>query len=262
MSKKRGSRGSTKKCAVSLDVHDEVQMRRALDLSNVVGDKPTINSAMSRMMLRIEEEDRARMLRLAQSWVGGRSWSDSMIYDCMGEDDFPDDESLLGSMKSSRRLKLLNKKLFKRLNRDTKGKGKGRGKKRFELTDEQDEYWSNRHSLYPGEDFDNEDNYEESYKCIKFYDDIENELSVHEFNSLCDFNDFCQENGYHVGAVDYNNLVNNTVIHCCLDPLSKEYGENDVITDNSYGALYWSVSDDITKKTVQSLGSHVLNSID
>ena len=46
--------------------------------------------------------------------------------------------------------------------------------------------------------------------------------------------------------------MNNSVIHCCLDPISKESGENEIITDTSYGGLYWTVSDDITKKSEQS----------
>ena len=259
MSNKRGSRGKSKaKNAVVLKIKDEEQLHRTIDLLNVHGDKPHVNDVMVRIMERLDEEERVRMLNLARSWVG-RSWSDEMIYDCMGEDypgfdDEVDYEEISSKLSGrNRKLKALNKKLFKRMNRT---KGKGKGNKRYEpINEDTDDFWANRHSMYHGEvdDLDNEDNYEEGYKCIKFYHDIENELSVQEFDSLKEFNDFCGEHGYIMGTVDYNNLVNNPVVHCCLDPISLEYGEKEVVTDNSYGALYWSVSDDVTKKEEQSL---------
>ena len=166
----------------------------------------------------------------------------------MGE--YPDDDyedifyALSG--KSNRKLKLLNKKLFK------KPKKKYRGSE-----DDEDDYWNNRHTMFTHGEWndEDEDEYEEPYKCIKFYTDIENELSVREFYSLKEFNDFCTDNGYFISTVDYNNLVNWTVVHCCLDPISEEYGEHDLITDNSYGALYWTVSEDITKESENALGA-------
>jgi len=254
MSNKRGSRGKSKGSVVVLKIRNEEQLQRTLDLCGIIGDKPSINEVMARISARLDEEHRKELLAIARRWTGG--WSDAMIYDCMGEDDYPgfDDEEVLyerykGS-KSARKLKELNKKLFKRMN---KGERKS-GKKKYNRGSE-DDFWKHRHSMYHGEldDLDDEDDYEDSYKSIKFYDDIENELCFREFESLKDFDDFCRTKGYKVGPVDYNNLVNGTVIHCCLDPISKEYGENEVITDNSYGALYWTVSDDVTKKMEQSL---------
>ena len=50
-----------------------------------------------------------------------------------------------------------------------------------------------------------------------------------------------------MSTTDYNNLMQWSVIHCCLDPISVEYGDKEIITDNSYGGLYWTVSEDITK---------------
>ena len=260
MSNKRGSRGRSKSSnVVVLKIRNEAQLQRTLDLSNVVGDKPIINDVMARIISRLDEEHRQELLAVARRWTGG--WSDAMIYDCMGEDDYPgfdDEEAILerynGKM-SARHLKALNKKLFKRM-----GKGKGErkaGKKKYNRgSEDMDDFWKNRHTMYRNgelDSLDDEDNYEDGYKCIKFYDDIENELCFREFDSLKSFSDFCQTKGYRVGTVDYNNLVNNTVVHCCLDPISKEYGENEVITDNSYGALYWTVSDDLTKKAESSL---------
>jgi hypothetical protein len=92
---------------------------------------------------------------------------------------------------------------------------------------------------------DDEDNYEEAYKNIKFYPDVTNEMSAIEFNSLKEFSDYCDEHGYAVGTTDYDNLKNWGVIHCCLDPIDLEYGEFAIITDSSYGGLYWTVEKDL-----------------
>lgn len=261
MSNKRGSRGkSCSKCkfAVQLNVRNEEQLQRTLDLRGVKGNKPCINDVILRIVERLDAEEREEMLEMARSWQRGSSWSKNMLYNCMGEDICPcyDDDVYYGPYdeiyddlysKDSRRLKKLNKKLFRREN----GKKK-KGSKRYDYGyGSEDDYWSNRHTMFSDDEWSDED--DDSYKCIKFYSDIENELSVREFNSLKEFDDFCQENGYHLSATDYNNLVDWSVVHCCLDPISEEYGEHDIITDNSYGALYWTVSDDITKDKSNSL---------
>lgn len=268
MSNKRGKRGGSKSSKsaniVVLDVRNFEQMERTLDLRGIVGDKPVINSVMPLIVERLDDEERKEMLEMAKRWRKGKGWSSSMIYDCMGED-YPgcDDyggyeiydpyEELYSELGNSKRYKKLNKKLYKR-NGGKRGKNNDKDYRYYE---DEDDYWANRESMFThGEwsdnDLDNEDDYDEPYKCIKFYSDIENEMSVREFYSLKEFNDFCTENGYNVSETDRNNLINWSVVHCCLDPISLEYGENDVLTDNSYGALFWSVSDDLTKHEVMS----------
>lgn len=256
MSKNRGNRGkSKKKFAVQLIIRNDEQLRRTLDLCNVKANKPHVNDIICDIVERLERERNARIVSTIKSWRSkGCGWpSDAMLYNCMGEDYLDDgydpyEEVFDGlSGKSSRKMKLLNKKLFK---------GKNNKKKKYQY-DGEDDYWENRGTMYTNgewsdDELDDEDVYEPSYKCIKFYSDINNEMSVREFHSLKEFNDFCSENGYYISTVDYGNLVNWSVVHCCLDPISAEYGENEIITDNSYGALYWTVSDDTTKATEHS----------
>ena len=248
MSNKRGKRGKSNKFSVQLVIRNAEQLQRTLDLRGVKDERPSINEVVERVVERLEREREAEMLAMARSWKkGGKGWPSCMMYECMGED-YPgwDDEEGFDpyeeifdglAHKGSRKLKELNKKLFKRSSKHKKHRGS-----------EEDDYWANRHTMFRNgewsDDLDDEDNYEDPYKCIKFYSDINNEMSVREFYSLKEFNDFCTENNYIIGTTDYNNLVNLQVVHCCLDPISLEYGENDVITDNSYGALYWSVSED------------------
>lgn len=266
MSKNRGKRGSGSKSvfAVQLKVRDTEQLNRTLNLLGVKDEKPVINDVVYRMIPRLEEEHRLEMLEMVKRWHKEYGWpSDAMLYDCFGgeypaDDEYgydPYEEIFDGvSSKSSRKLKALNKKLFKKSKKHDKKYGKHRG------SEDVDDYWSNRHSMFRNgewsdDDLDNEDNYDEPYKVIKFYEEIENEMGVREFYSLKEFNEFCEEKGYNVSTTDYNNLVNWSVIHCCLDPISLKYGENDIITDNSYGALYWTVSDDMTKHSENNSSS-------
>jgi len=253
MSSKRGKRGGSKKLStvLLLKVRDAT-----LDLCGCVGDKPTINGIMPAIMERLDEEERLAMLALAEKWRGKkvRRWSDYMLYDCMGEDypGFDDEDGYdpyeeIYSALSGKGKNKLNKKLFK------KSKKSGKGKKRYERVDysNEDDFWENRGTMFRNgewsDDLDNEDNYDHPEKVIKFYPDIENELDVKEFHSLKEFSDFCSDNGYFMSSVDYNHLLDWDVIHCCLDPVSLEYDEKEIITDNSYGGLYWSVSDDGVK---------------
>lgn len=93
---------------------------------------------------------------------------------------------------------------------------------------------------------DDDDDYDSSLerKFIKFYRDINNENDAIEFKTIKEFNDFCDKNDYFVSKVDADNLQRWSVIHCCLFPLDNSYGVKSIVTDNSYGGLYWSVSDE------------------
>lgn len=214
MSSKRGKRGSSKSHdAVVIKVRDEAQMQRALDLSSIIGDKPKINSIMPSIVHRLDEESRLESLALANRWRD-MSWSE--IYGSIDDYGFDDFENLY----NKKRYKRFNKKSYKKHNK-------------------------HNHGMFPMDDYDNEDNYDMPYKSIKFYPDVDNELSVIEFHSLKDFSDYCSENNYVLSTTDYNNLLEWSVIHCCLDPISLEYGDNEIITDTSYGGLYWTVSEDL-----------------
>jgi len=81
-------------------------------------------------------------------------------------------------------------------------------------------------------------------KFIKFYNNINNEHDVIEFKNIKEFSDFCDKHDYYVSKTDADNLERWTTIHCCLFPLDNEYGVRSIVTDNSYGGLYWSVSDE------------------
>lgn len=226
------------------------RMQKTLDLDDVEGEKPCINDVMIPISARIDEEERIVALEEARKWAG---WSRNMTYDCMGEDTMLLPYLNDGVVLNPKQLKKLNKKLFNGKNSSSKrgsrgGKSKNK-KKDIEYLGREtyDDYWANRESMYTHGEWseDDEENYEEAYKSIKFYPDITNELSVIEFSSLKAFSDYCDEHGYNVGVTDYENLKNWGVVHCCLDPIDLEYGEYAIITDTSYGGLYWTVEDDL-----------------
>lgn len=235
MSKKRGSRGKSSDGVVLLKVRNDVQLQRTLDLSDVIGVHPHINDMMPAIVKRLEYEENLALMREYKRHRG-RGWADYMLYDCMGEDFYDPYEEI--NIKKGKKGK--------------KSSGKKKYSKHSKYDDSEDDYWENRNTMFSKDEWDDENNYDEPYKSIKFYPDIENELSVIEFHTIKEFNDFCSKKGYITSVTDYNNIVNWNVIHCCLDPISLEYGQNEIITDNSYGALYWTVSDDITKKVEQS----------
>lgn len=229
----RGSRGGKKSLSssVGIIIPDDVQLERTLGLIGVDGDnKPCINDLMCIISKRIEEEEKAAQAEYVRRWYdkyGEDGYGEYMFYDCMGEDDFPDDDYPYYGL-SKKELK----KLYGR-------KGKKKGKRHRHYDDEmEDDVYSNVDS---------------EWKEINFYEDIENELSVIQFSSIKEFSDYCEEQDIKVGNVDGENLMNWDRIHCCLDPLSLKYGEKDLITDTSYGGLYWTVADDIESNGVAAV---------
>ena len=211
------------------------RLQRTLDLVDISPeDKPSINTTMISICERIEEEERLANLEMARRWrerVSG--WPANMMYDCMGEDDYllGDD----GHVLTAKEIRKLNKKIYGG-KQDKKSKKRGkRGGKKGRYDDED--------IIYGG--YDEYDDYDVPYKSIKFYPDITNELSVIEFSSLKDFSDYCDKNGYAVGETDMENLKNWNVVHCCLDPIDLEYGDYAIVTDASYGGLFWTVADDL-----------------
>ena len=69
---------------------NEARLEATLGLVDVSDEKPTIDGVMTSIMERYDEEERIKNIRLAQSWAN-RGWPKSMIYDCMGEEDYPID---------------------------------------------------------------------------------------------------------------------------------------------------------------------------
>ena len=65
------------------------------------------------------------------------------------------------------------------------------------------------------------------------------------FFSLHNFDEFLQENGIEVNEQEVNNLMNRETSFCTINPdIKKTNGTVQLITDGSYGGLYWSCHED------------------
>lgn len=235
--KNRGSRGGSKKkvmsSSVGILIPDDAQLERTLGLVGVDGkNKPCINDLMCAIVERLEREQKAADAEYYSRWYD-RYGDESIFFDSYGEDDFPDDDYPHYGLSKKEM-----KRLMKGIGKQGRKKGKSKGKR-------------HRHIDFDDEDIYN--NVDSEWKEINFYPEIDNELSVIQFHSIKEFSDYCEENEISVGNIDGDNLMNWDRIHCCLDPLSLKYGEKGLITDTSYGALYWTVADDIESNGVAAV---------
>lgn len=78
-------------------------------------------------------------------------------------------------------------------------------------------------------------------KTIYYYRDFNNPDDVEIFFNLHDFDQFLEEEGIDVSADEVTNLMTRDISHCCINPDIKSTGGTvQLITDSSYGGLYWS----------------------
>lgn len=84
-------------------------------------------------------------------------------------------------------------------------------------------------------------NYEDDFKIIYFYEDVDNpDENVHVFHDIFEFDDFLQSKGISTQSdTDSLMLLNNEVIHCCIDPTSRDNGDLKLLCDTSFGSLRW-----------------------
>lgn len=77
-------------------------------------------------------------------------------------------------------------------------------------------------------------------KVIYYYRDVNDPDQAEIFFNLHDFDNFLTEEGIEVTQEEVNNLMINEVTHCCINPdIRQTNGEVQLITDTSYGGLYW-----------------------
>lgn len=77
------------------------------------------------------------------------------------------------------------------------------------------------------------------HKEIFFYIDYADKNNRIEFNSLYDFDDFCNVNGYSVPQYLAEDLAYRRKSHCCLNPTLKDMGKYEVIGSSDYADMYY-----------------------
>ena len=74
---------------------------------------------------------------------------------------------------------------------------------------------------------------------IYFYEDYHDKYSRVEFESLMEFDEYCNEMGFFVPAYVGEAIAYSAVSHCCLNPLAKEQGILEVMREETYGDMFY-----------------------
>ncbi len=77
------------------------------------------------------------------------------------------------------------------------------------------------------------------HKEIWFYPDYHCKDDKLEFNSIKEFSDYCENQGYFVSREVVNDLTWRYESHCCLCPESERIGLLEVISEHSYGEMFY-----------------------
>ncbi len=87
---------------------------------------------------------------------------------------------------------------------------------------------------------DEDDIDDDNDKMIYYYPDYSYKDDFIEFDSVSKFKAYLDEEGIYVSNFELESLRYRTVSHCAINPLDKaEKGELTLVTDHSYGALYY-----------------------
>lgn len=82
-------------------------------------------------------------------------------------------------------------------------------------------------------------------KEIYYYDNICDKKTVHKFTNLRKFYEFIEDNGIDISDLEGSKFIRETIRHCCIDPMYEDvHGKKTIISDHSYGALAYEVSED------------------
>ena len=77
------------------------------------------------------------------------------------------------------------------------------------------------------------------YKEIWFYPDYHCKDDKLEFNSVKEFSDYCENQGYFVPKEVAKDLVWRYESHCCLNPESERVGLLEIMSGHSYGDMFY-----------------------
>jgi hypothetical protein len=81
---------------------------------------------------------------------------------------------------------------------------------------------------------------------IYFYPNYEDKYDRIEFDSLIEFDKYCQEEGYLVPPYVGEAIAYKPVSHCCLNPYAKEHGILEIMAEESYADMLYEASDEMS----------------
>lgn len=91
---------------------------------------------------------------------------------------------------------------------------------------------------YSGDE-ENPDEYDVGTVRIYYYPDYHKKFERIEFNTLAKFDKYCEEMGFKVPQYVAEVIAYASMSHCCLNPVAKEYGELEIMREDSYGDMYY-----------------------
>lgn len=78
---------------------------------------------------------------------------------------------------------------------------------------------------------------------IYFYPNAFDKYDRLEFDSLLEFDSYCQEEGFSVPPYVGEQLAYNPVNHCCLNPVSRQSGILEIMANESYAEMMYEASE-------------------
>lgn len=110
------------------------------------------------------------------------------------------------------------------------------GSRAYRGIDEDDEYNFDDIDL----DYTKDDDVKTSqHKEIWFYPDYHVKDDKLEFNTLKDFNDYCEDMGFYVPSEVEDTIIWQYESHCCIYPKSCSIGLMEVMCESTYGEMYF-----------------------
>lgn len=83
-----------------------------------------------------------------------------------------------------------------------------------------------------------------SYKCIRFYWDVNNpDENMEMFENVFEFDKYLTEQGISVSADNVDKLLENDDSYCCLSPVTLDGNANELLVGDTFGDLSWKYAD-------------------
>lgn len=101
---------------------------------------------------------------------------------------------------------------------------------------EEDAYWK-EHGYNDNESTDDDDLPFDDAPRVCFYTDYSDEMSRIDFQTLKEFETFCQDSGYYIYEDAFNKIYEMETLFCCLDPYARAYGNSVLIIGKSYSEM-------------------------
>ena len=185
-----------------------------------------------------EDDDYDEEMEKLRRYYNGMSDEDDFYVDDDGSIVFPPSKSNVSEYEEDEYFASLNKLNNKGKYKHRKNRGH-RGSKKAKVIDINTPYSGS-------EDLPFTDEADIGTGKIYFYPNYEDKYDRIEFDSLVEFDKYCQEEGYLVPPYVGETIAYKPVSHCCLNPYAKEHGVLEIMAEESYADMLFEASDEMS----------------